>query len=643
MINKNSILDVVLILCTLIASSLSIAIYKQSIFIAFLFLFSIFPVVIYRTHLLFFLKSDDIIYNKLRYLVFIIPVFVLVYIFFKTKINWIEFFDNSIFILLSIFFLYYSPKLDRIKQQNKYNFYLTIYSIIITSICNSTLIIFFNFSSLTIFLLILIFTNLYFNTIIQKKIEINKIFFLTIFFLMMFPIFFSLKNGLFSQDHLNLNLKEGILYKPIPISLYLIILVLPFLKNQLFDRRIILFISTVYIALSLNLIGNFYNFEELKNSLINQIQNFVPFFGIFIGLYYFKNNTRLNFERLVLIFLTFFILSYLLYSLGKNWFILYPNYFGFFSIYQNYQYVSTTLIFLLMFFYLKINIISKVKFLHFIFFLILGLYAYFSSSIGNIILFYIFLILLIFYNIKRITILFKILLITVFFINYNIAIYNNPINEKRILNTINYFQNFSYQIFSEPNYVFNFIKARILSLKKDPDGTGGPPPQMIPGILHGKEIINLDAPVQVGSSGLSHKFSNILDKKDVSLGRFDIWKSYFDKLKTLKITDILFPSYNQVDVKAHESPHNYLFYILINFGLISMILLLSGFINLISFISVKVIKVVLINNPILIIFTIFVSTNFIKLTIIQPYSGILMMVFFGYFYSLLIKNVKIVN
>ena len=235
-----------------------------------------------------FISILPVIGNIKLLLLFIIPITLFALILYsKTKINYwpLETNNNSEYLKLS----------------------LIIYSLIFNSLFNSSLLILFDINSLIIFFLSYIIIYSYLLFISETKLNIKYIY-NTLIFLLFIPVFFSYENGLYLRNAWDVMLENnGVLDTPFPISIFCIMLILPILREYLFNKKIMIFISLLYISFYANFLFVPFNDVTFQEVMINNIQYFIPTLGLLIGFDYFKKE-NINLGKTIIILFSFYML-----------------------------------------------------------------------------------------------------------------------------------------------------------------------------------------------------------------------------------------------------------------------------------------------------------------------------------------------
>ena len=131
---------------------------------------------------------------------------------------------------------------------------------------------------------------------------------------------------------------------------------------------------------------------------------------------------------------------------------------------------------------------------------------------------------------------------------------------------------------------------------------------------------------------------DLLNEKGSLFERKLIWQEYLKSLKEKQLIEILSPNFDTTLKKKYGSSHNYFINILFDFGLISLALVIFSYIYLFKKIIFKNIDKIFKYKNQLLIFGFLMASNFFKVPLIQPFPGIIMFFFLGYFYSLLLNN-----
>ena len=266
----------------------------------------------------------------------------------------------------------------------------------------------------------------------MEKIKIKSTFFLI---LLILPIFFQIGHGIFNGTILQKNIYNI----PLPVSIFSVVIILfyylitnfkkflYFLKNKLL---IIYFISFIIL-----LFVNFFLHSNNQEKIIYLFQFFLPVLSLPIGFFYFEK----NFFFIIYKIIFYFFILHLLFSLlnGKAFLI---NDMFFFSIYQNLQYVNSTLIFLALFSLLVIY--KDLKKIQIIFFITLTfLYSFYAYSLSSLTLFFLGFFLMIEKNLIQnpIKYIFIILFLVISLITINFV--NKSLSQEKFSTNSNYYLN----------------------------------------------------------------------------------------------------------------------------------------------------------------------------------------------------------
>lgn len=213
----------------------------------------------------------------------------------------------------------------------------------------------------------------------MEKIKIKSTFFLI---LLIIPIFFQIDHGIFN----GVILQKNIYSIPIPVSIFSIIIVLTyflisnfksflyFLKNNLIIVYVLSFLTILTV--------NFFLYGSNFNKIIYLFQFFLPALSLPVGYFYFKKKFFFTIYKIIFCF----FLLHLFFSIINGKAFLVDNIF-FFTVYQNFQYVNSTLVFLALFSLLIIH--EDLKKIQLIFFIILTFfYSFYAYSLSSLILFF---------------------------------------------------------------------------------------------------------------------------------------------------------------------------------------------------------------------------------------------------------------
>ena len=387
-------------------------------------------------------------------------------------------------------------------------------------------------------------------------IKSHKLYYIFVIFLVL-PVFFQLKNNIYTGQDI---ISKDLYFLPIPISFlslfFFLILVQSNnfnLTNILKEKSVIVFLLCFFFIFAYQVFN--YGLKSFK--IIYLIQFYLPILGFLLGYFYYKPIFFFILYRVLL----FFFLVHLSISFISGKFILVENLY-FFSIYQNFQYVNTTLIFLsvLTLIFIKDNV-SKSSFLFFYF--VSFFYSIFSYSLNSIFIYLIGTLIVFsnFYFAKKKNIILFIISIVIFFFSF--------------ASIKNEFSNFSFKGSDKKNHYLNTKKI--------------------------DDILSFSMP------------------QNINL-RLEIWKIYLQEINKNK--QILITGSKNFDLdKKYGSAHNLFLDIIYKFGLILTIPFFYLFYVIISkvFHEKKMYK-----KKIIIITLIFiVLENFFKVSLKQPYSGYL--------------------
>lgn len=399
--------------------------------------------------------------------------------------------------------------------------------------------------------------------------KINSIFFIFVS-LLIIPIFFNLQGKLYVGQSFQ---KEKILELPFPISFFgfilisLIIFYINKKKNYFFfkERIVLVYLISFLFLFFTNIFYFNFNYERI----LYLLQFFLPLLGLFIGYFFFNNSFFLIIYRILFIFFSIHLLSSLLQ--GKSFLItnLYL-----FQIYQNFQYVNSTLILLACISVIMIREqIHKINFYLFIFLILV--YSFYGYSFSSIIICFVSFIIFFKNNFLKKKIKYFFLYLFFLFSFFILIKINNNVDEKRFIDQVNI------------NYVDNYQKFT--------------------------KILNFDAP------------------ESITL-RAQIWNVY---VKDIWENNLIFFGSRLLDLdKKYNGAHNLFIDSIYKFG----ILLTIPFFYLFIFFFFSIIKETnKKKKEILILFFIFLLIeNFFKVSLKQPYSGIISY----YIFAILLFNKK---
>lgn len=387
--------------------------------------------------------------------------------------------------------------------------------------------------------------------------KVNNKYFIFILLLIL-PIFFSLGDGLYVGQNFQ---RKKILELPIPISFFNLIVVSVIIIFNNIKKYYIFFnekiVQTYLISLFLILFINIFylNIEYQKIFILAQF--FLPLLGLFAGYFFFEKIFFLAVYRILFIFFSI----HLFFSFLQGKIFLVPNLF-FFEIYQNFQYVNTTLVFLACISLMIIREqICRINF--FLFICLTFFYSFFCYSFNSVIIFLVGLFLLLKINFKnnRVKYLFFFLLFfSLFFFTYQkietLLEPKNFISEKNI------------------NYIDNYQKF--------------------------KKILNFNMPESIRL-------------------RFHIFNTY---IRDIAENNTFFFGSRSLDLdEEYNGAHNLFIDSVYKFGFLLFIpffyLFISIFLLIIKEVNPK-------KKKILIFFLLFILLeNFFKVSLKQPYSGII--------------------
>lgn len=263
----------------------------------------------------------------------------------------------------------------------------------------------------------------------MEKIKIKSTFFLI---LLIVPIFFQIGHGIFNGTILQRNIYNI----PLPVSIFSVIIILSyylvnnfknffyFLKNKL----IIIYFISFLIIFSVNS----FLYSDNQDKILYLLQFFLPVLSLPVGFFYFKKDF---FFIIYKILFCFFLLHLFLSFLDGKAFLVDDIFF--FNIYQNFQYVNSTLVFLS---FSSLLVISKdLKKIHIIFFIILTFfYSYYAYSLSSLALFFLGIFLMIEKNLIQnpIKYIFIILFLIITLITINFV--NKSLSQEKFSGNANY-------------------------------------------------------------------------------------------------------------------------------------------------------------------------------------------------------------
>ena len=193
------------------------------------------------------------------------------------------------------------------------------------------------------------------------------------------PIFFTINDGFYNANLIDTSGSLDLFTKPLPISVILcpVILLLSFKNNNINSKIFFLFLILVSSIFILNI--SFLEFNSIKLKYF--LQMIFPISGLFIGF----NSEKINL-KILFYFITVFIVFQLGVTLLSGYILIRANLI-FFTVYQNLQYVSTTIIIIGFIIVLsKENKISKTQ--ENLFIILLTIYASLSFGFSNLIIYF---------------------------------------------------------------------------------------------------------------------------------------------------------------------------------------------------------------------------------------------------------------
>ena len=404
------------------------------------------------------------------------------------------------------------------------------------------------------------------------------------FFCLLIPFFFTINGEIFTTRNFTNNFDRNIFNVPLPLSLFFIsaysIFLFIYHKKDIFKNITFKFAFIVFSILFLfNFVFGHYH------KLIFIAQYFLPWLGLLVGYFFWK---KTNFNIIFYFLILIYILQIFNCIIEKKIFLLSDFYF--FSIYQHYQYVVVVFVFLSII--TSLNLSNNEKFKFFILNFLTLIVSILSYSLSAILfqLFFIF-----FYLFKYILIQkkinFKILLllisISVILVSYILIIKN--LSDRKYLLT-------DYLLDKDRREYHTYIR------KMD-------------------DVLNFKTP------------------PNITL-RLEIWSNYFSKI-TNNYKILLFGSEDfQLDNQSaktegsvnmpFKSAHNLFLDLIYRFGILSItpyILLIFNLCNQI----LKNKNSIFLRNSLFFLVIFLLLENFIKLPLRQPYSGLIIMFFCGYF------------
>tara|TARA_B100000963_G_scaffold187057_1_gene162721 strand:+ start:7770 stop:9029 length:1260 start_codon:yes stop_codon:yes gene_type:complete len=406
-------------------------------------------------------------------------------------------------------------------------------------------------------------------------IHLNKNLFFIYLIILLIPIFFLLNGKIYYEPDINLNLQSYLYNVPIPASYFISTILICYFfykKNfKIFDNKIIKILIYSIISLIILLIFN----KSLDYyRAVNLIQFLLPWMGLIIALNLkiYENTYNVVYYFLLCIlslqlFLTFF--------LGKK--IIISNIL-FFTVYQNIQYVST--IFTLLTILVSMNLYREKK-IEIIFLNLISLiYSTLVYSLSSLIIF------------------------ALFFLGYLIKVFfKKNKSKKKIFKTLTLAIIFFF-LFS--NYFTNLIKnddeTKFMTNENNVN--------YYENMLKFKDILNFKSPANINL-------------------RIEIYKKYYEEILDNKKILLIGDKEGYLD-KIFKSSHNLILDIIYKFGLILVIPYLYLFF-LIFFRLISLNKKSNDFYSLLFVLVVIVIENFFKVSLKQPYPGIISFYLIGYY------------
>lgn len=167
-------------------------------------------------------------------------------------------------------------------------------------------------------------------------------------FLLLIPVFFQIKGGLFRDAAYVFDAGGSILKLPLPLSILVLFAGIALLGNYAAAARTLttlFFTALLFVMTSLTITQGSNAYEGAKLILLAQF--LLPMFGLVLGQMYGASSPAPTFERAALWVLLLILPAQLLATWLQGYTLLHPKVF-FFSIYQHLQYVPMIIVALLM-------------------------------------------------------------------------------------------------------------------------------------------------------------------------------------------------------------------------------------------------------------------------------------------------------
>lgn len=406
------------------------------------------------------------------------------------------------------------------------------------------------------------------------SINLNKNLFSIYFTILLIPIFFLLNGNIYFEPTFKFNSQNYLQNVPIPASYFisaLLICYFFFKKNfKIFNYKI--FIILFFCTISLTVLLIFTKSIDYYR-VINLVQFLLPWMGLVIAL-----NLKIYLNMYIIIY--YFLIFILSLQLSLTFFLekkIIISDVLFFTVYQNIQYVST--IFTLLTILVSINLFKEKKFEIIFLNLISLIYSTLIYSLSSLSIFAIFfsgyLLKFFFEKNKNSIKIFKIFILSFIFISLFLGFLNylKKDNDKQKFVTNN-----------NVNYYENALKF--------------------------KDILNFKTPANI-------------------ILRIEIYKNYFQAISNDKRILFLGDKNGKLD-KKFKSSHNLILDIIYKFGLILVIPYLYLFFSILHKLSKFKNKKNDFTSFLVLLIAILVE-NFFKLSLKQPYPGIISFYLIGYY------------
>ena len=406
----------------------------------------------------------------------------------------------------------------------------------------------------------------------EKKNNINFKLYSIYLISILIPFFIYLDGSIYFEKLNTLNEKNIIFSTPIPISIFSSLLILIFIiyknKKLFFNIKII---KILFACSIINLIIILSKGDINLKKIVYFIQFIIPWLGLLIA-YNIKNEEGIF--KIIFYFLSFLVTLQLLITIFKGKLILISDIY-FFSVYQNIQYVSS--IYVMLAAIVSINLYKKNKFKIILFNLIVLIYVLLTYSLSSIIIYILFLLVAVFYCFYKSSIQLRIKYVLIFVVSLIIFAHNFSSNQIHLDKS---------KFIFKKNYYENFQKF--------------------------EDIKNFKIPKNFEK-------------------RMIIWKDYYDEIKSNK-NIIFFGSQNYELDETHKSAHNLILDIIYKFGFTLVITYLLLFLiikkKILYFKNQKQINNFL---SLFLILIISIIENMFKVSLKQPYPGLISFYLIGYY------------